>query len=153
MNRFAAPTWIGAHPLGTDELGRDVLTRVIYGGRPALGVSGVAAVLATLIGVALALLAALGGRTWDGVLGLIADVQLAIPSILLALVVLGFVGNGFVPLVAVFTVGALALSSGSCACTPRRSVTLPRTSKRRGPASQHLGPAAPGTCCPRPCSC
>ncbi|MDA0171459.1 ABC transporter permease [Solirubrobacter taibaiensis] len=110
VNRFAAPTWIGGHPLGTDELGRDVLTRVIYGGRPALGVSGVAAVLATLIGVALALLAALGGRAWDGVLGRIADVQLAIPSILLALVVLGFVGNGFVPLVAVLTVGAWVLT-------------------------------------------
>jgi peptide/nickel transport system permease protein len=108
--RFAAPTWFGAHPFGTDELGRDVLVRVLYGGRPALGVSSVAAVLATLLGVTLSLLAVLGGRFWDGLLGRVADVQLAIPSILLALVVLGFAGNGFIPLVGVLAVGAWVLT-------------------------------------------
>jgi peptide/nickel transport system permease protein len=108
--RYAGPTWIGAHPLGTDELGRDILVRVLYGGRAALGVSSVAAVLATLVGVALALIAVLGGRVWDALLGRLADVQLAIPAILLALVVLGFVGNGYVPLVAVLAIGAWVLT-------------------------------------------
>jgi peptide/nickel transport system permease protein len=108
--RYTAPSWIATHPLGTDEVGRDVLVRILYGGRPALGISSVAAVLATLFGVSLALLAALGGRAWDGLLGRAADVQLAIPSILLALVVLGFVGNGFLPLVAVLAIGAWVLT-------------------------------------------
>jgi peptide/nickel transport system permease protein len=108
--RYAAPSWVGAHPLGTDELGRDILVRVLYGGRPALGVSSVAAILATLLGVSLSLLAVLGGRVWDGLLGRAADVQLAIPSILLALVVLGFVGNGYVPLVLVLAIGAWVLT-------------------------------------------
>lgn len=108
--RFTAPSWIDRHPFGTDELGRDVLVRVLYGGRPALAISSLAAVLATGFGLSLALLAVLGGRFWDGLLGRLADVQLAIPSILLALVVLAFVGGGYVPLIVVLTVGAWVLT-------------------------------------------
>ncbi|MFT4286175.1 ABC transporter permease [Nocardioides sp.] len=109
-SRYTAPTWFGAHPLGTDELGRDILVRVLYGGRPALGISVVAALLSTALGLTLALLAALGGGLWDGLLGRVADIQLAIPSILLALVVLAFAGTGFVPLVTVLSIGAWVLT-------------------------------------------
>ena len=109
-SRYTAPTWFGAHPFGTDELGRDMLVRVLYGGRPALSISIVAALLATAIGLTFSLLAALGGGFWDGLLGRVADIQLAIPSILLALVVLAFVGTGFVPLVVVLSIGAWVLT-------------------------------------------
>lgn len=108
--RFADPTWFGPHPLGTDELGRDLLVRILYGGRSTLGITAVAALLATALGVALALLAVLGGPVWDGLAGRLADVQLAIPTILIALVVLAFAGSGFVPLVLVLTVGAWVLT-------------------------------------------
>src|ERR1700728_1514141 len=81
---YLAPTWFsGAHPLGTDDLGRDMLARLVYGGRPALGISSVAAVLATALGLALALVSVMGGRFWDGLFGRLADVQLAIPAVLL----------------------------------------------------------------------
>jgi peptide/nickel transport system permease protein len=125
LHRYAAPTWVGAHPFGTDDLGRDVLVRVLYGGRPALCVSAVATLVATAVGVALALLAVLGGRFWDGLLGRVADIQLAIPAILLALVVLGFAGNGFLPLVAVLAVGAWVLTFRILRTHARAVVALP----------------------------
>jgi peptide/nickel transport system permease protein len=125
VDSYAAPTWFGAHPLGTDSLGRDTLTRVLYGGRPALAVSAVAAVLATAVGLGLALLAVLGGRWWDGLLGRLADVQLAIPSILLALVVLAFAGSGTVPLVTVLAVGGWVLTFRIMRAHTARVVALP----------------------------
>lgn len=109
--RYTEPSWfLGPHPFGTDELGRDLLVRVLYGARPALAISLTAALLATAIGVTLSLLAVFGGPFWDGLMGRLADVQLAIPSILLALVVLAFAGTGFVALVAVLAVGAWVLT-------------------------------------------
>lgn len=108
--RFADPTWFGALPFGTDELGRDLFVRILYGGRATLGITAVAAVAATTLGFALALLAVLGGRVWDGLVGRLADVQLAIPTILIALVVLAFAGSGNLALIAVLTVGAWVLT-------------------------------------------
>ncbi|MFC5950491.1 ABC transporter permease [Pseudonocardia lutea] len=98
------------HPFGTDELGRDVLSRVLYGGRVALGVSLVATVLSAVLGVGLGVVAALGGRYWDATLGRLADVQLAVPGILLALVVLAFAGSGTVALVVVLALGSWVLN-------------------------------------------
>ena len=109
--RYTEPSWfLGPYPFGTDELGRDVLVRIIYGARPTLAISLVAALLATAIGATLALLAVFGGPFWDGFLGRVGDVQLAIPTILLALVVLAFLGSDFVILTAVLAVGAWVLT-------------------------------------------
>ncbi|MGI5121661.1 ABC transporter permease subunit [Marinactinospora thermotolerans] len=73
------------HPLGTDGLGRDVWSRVLAGGRDLL-VTGVAAALAaSLVGVAGGLAAGWAGRTWDRVLTGVADLLLAVPTLLLAL--------------------------------------------------------------------
>ncbi|WP_067688991.1 ABC transporter permease [Nocardia jejuensis] len=98
------------HWFGTDELGRDVYTRVLYGGRIGLSVTAIAAVIAAVIGLVLGLLGALFGGWVDTVAGRLADVQLAIPTIVLALVILSFVGNSLVPLVGVLVSGSWVLT-------------------------------------------
>ncbi|MGW6055519.1 ABC transporter permease [Streptomyces sp. NPDC055189] len=85
----------GAHWAGTDQYGRDVLSRVLYGGRYALGVSLVASVLVMGIGIVLGCLAALCGGWFDNVLGRVLDGVLAVPAILALLVVVGTLGTGY----------------------------------------------------------
>jgi peptide/nickel transport system permease protein len=99
-----------AHLFGTDELGRDVLTRTVFGGRTGLALTAVAAAAASLLGLALALLGALFGGWLDALTARLADIQLAVPSIVLAIVVLSFVGNSFVPIVVVLVLGSWVLT-------------------------------------------
>lgn len=99
-----------AHPFGTDELGRDLLARVVHGGRTALSITVVAAAIAATLGLALALLGALFGGWADQLASRVADVQLAIPAIVLAIVILSFVGNSFVPIVTVLVLGSWLLT-------------------------------------------
>ncbi|MDL9937287.1 ABC transporter permease [Gordonia sp. ABSL1-1] len=147
--RYSAPTWFGRHPLGTDELGRDVLVRAVYGGQSALGITVLAAVLATLLGLTLALVAALGRRWVDDLVGRLADVQLAIPSILLALVVLAFAGNEIVPLIVVLAVGAWVLTFRIVRVHATRIAALPYVEAARisgagwwGVLRRHVLPAS-----------
>jgi len=99
-----------AHLFGTDELGRDVFVRVVFGGRTALAITVVSAVVASLLGLVLALAGALYGGWVDALTSRLADVQLAVPSIVLAIVVLSFVGNSFVPIVFVLVLGSWVLT-------------------------------------------
>jgi peptide/nickel transport system permease protein len=81
-----------AHPFGQDELGRDILSRVIYGARISL-TAGLAAVgIATVAGTLIGLVAGFFGRWPDSVLMRLMDVILAFPSILLAIVVVSILG-------------------------------------------------------------
>lgn len=98
LNRLRPPAWQDggstAHLLGTDQLGRDLLSRIIYGTRVSLLVGAGAALLAGVIGTVAGLASGhLGGWT-DRVVMRVADIQLAFPAILLALAVVGFVGSG-----------------------------------------------------------
>jgi dipeptide transport system permease protein len=84
----------GGHWLGTDELGRDLLSRLLHGARYTLGIAAGAVLLAAVPGVALGLLAAFYPR-WLGPLVLrSADVLLALPSVLLAMAVVAVLGPG-----------------------------------------------------------
>ncbi len=96
--RLRPPAWTArgnaSHLLGTDQLGRDVFSRLVYGARISLLVGVAAALLAGVIGAVVGLVAGYLGGWPDRILMRLADIQLAFPSILLALAVVGFLGSG-----------------------------------------------------------
>jgi len=89
LKRLRPPMWeargLREHPLGTDHLGRDILSRILYGGRISLGVGLSAVTLSCLLGVTLGLLAGFHGGRTDAFIMRVVDVFLAIPYILLAM--------------------------------------------------------------------
>ncbi len=85
--------------LGTDENGRDVLSRLIYGVRPSLLLGLTATALGLGLGIVLGLLAGLGPRWLDGAVMRLVDVLLAFPDLLLALVIITFFGQGTLNLI------------------------------------------------------
>ncbi|MGH2548044.1 MAG: ABC transporter permease, partial [Thermomicrobiales bacterium] len=89
-NRRAAPSM--QHVFGTDELGRDVLSRVIYGARVSMRVGLIAVGIALVAGTLLGLIAAYAGGWIDGLIMRIMDVMLAFPGILLAIAIIAVLG-------------------------------------------------------------
>jgi peptide/nickel transport system permease protein len=88
--KFAPPS--RAHLMGQDELGRDILSRVIYGARISLSAGLAAVTVATAVGTLVGVVAGYFGRWPDSVLMRLMDVLLAFPSILLAIVVVSILG-------------------------------------------------------------
>lgn len=89
--RLLPPT--AEHPLGTDDLGRDILSRVLYGGRVSLQVGVFSVAFASIAGTILGLLAGYYSRWVDALIMRFIDVLLAFPSILLSLVIVALLGK------------------------------------------------------------
>ncbi len=108
MKRLRPPAWeargLREHPLGTDHLGRDILSRIVYGGRISLGVGLSAVTLSALIGVTLGLLAGFHGGRIDALIMRVADVFLSIPYILLAMGVVFALGPSLLNVILVMAV-------------------------------------------------
>jgi peptide/nickel transport system permease protein len=96
LARLAPPMWMeggsARHPLGTDTLGRDVVSRLLYGARVSLLVGFAAVLVAGVVGVALGLVAGYYGGRLDDLLMRLGDVQLAFPVLVLAIAVLSVLG-------------------------------------------------------------
>ena len=97
LNAFQAPVWKGgdpAHALGTDSLGRDILSRLVYSARPALIVAFVAALCAGMLGTALGLAAGYFGGRIDAAISRLVDIWMSFPSVLLCIVLAAVLGAG-----------------------------------------------------------
>jgi oligopeptide ABC transporter permease protein len=131
-DRLLAPSF--AHPLGTDELGRDTLTRVIYGARISLTIGLLPTFISMTIGTILGLIAGYFGGKIDFAIMRLADIMLAFPSLLLAMVVMYTMGGG---LINIF----IALSLVNWASTSRviRSETLSLSKKEYVEAAKSMG--------------
>jgi peptide/nickel transport system permease protein len=103
--RLAAPTLSAAdgkaHVLGTDHLGRDVLSRMIFGARVSLLVGFAAVVVGGLVGATLGIVAGFRGGWTDSAIMTLADAQLAFPFILLAIGIIAVLGPSFPTLIVV----------------------------------------------------
>ena len=115
--RLAGPS--SEHIPGTDYLGRDVFTRLLYGARVSLVIGVMPSIIALVVGVTLGLLAGYLGGWVDYVIMRVADVMLSIPSLLLAMVVMYIMGTSVVTLFI-----ALSLTSWASVARVVRSQTL-----------------------------
>lgn len=100
----AYEVWGEKFILGTDQLGRDMLSRLIYGARNTIGIAFVTTMLAFLLGGALGILASVLRGWVDQVLGRFVDVLMAIPQLIFALVLLSIVGASVVNLILIIAV-------------------------------------------------
>lgn len=122
------------HLLGTDELGRDILSRIIYGARISIVIGLVPTTISMIIGTVLGLLAGFMGKKTDFIIMRLADIMLAFPSLLLAMVVMYTLGAS---LINIF----IALSVVSWAGVARvvRSQTLSLKEKEFVEAAKSIG--------------
>lgn len=92
MHRLSPPS--GAHLFGTDEAGRDILTRLLYGSRVSLMTGVVPTILSMLLGAVMGVVSGYYGGWIDAVIMRVVDITLAFPSMLLAMVIMYMLGDG-----------------------------------------------------------
>ncbi len=88
-----------SHIFGTDELGRDIFSRILVGAQYTIGIAMASVALGTLLGVVLGLISGYFGGVWDSVIQRIVDVLLAFPTVLLAIALVASLGQGVTSLI------------------------------------------------------
>lgn len=101
-NRLQGMSW--QHIFGTDQLGRDVLSRMIYGARISLCIGIFPTLISMVLGTILGLMSGYLGKTVDFIIMRLADITMAFPSLLLAMVVMYTLGNGIINIFLALTV-------------------------------------------------
>jgi len=106
-NRLKPPFWMDggnwSHPLGCDQQGRDLLSRILYGARISILVGIVVVILSALIGTFLGLIAGYYGGWLDGLISRIVDILLAFPFMLFAIGMMAFLQPGFMNIIITLT--------------------------------------------------
>jgi peptide/nickel transport system permease protein len=96
VDRLLPPLWMGggdpSYPLGTDQIGRDILSRLLYGGRVSLSIAALAVLVAGAVGLTLGLLAGFYRGRLDWTISAAVDVMLTFPFVLLALATIAVLG-------------------------------------------------------------
>ena len=105
LRRFTPPMWQAGgnatYPLGTDQVGRDVLSRIIHGARISLLVGVAAVIVSLVVGVTAGLVSGFLGGKVDTVIGTLVDISLSFPQILLALAFVAALGPSLVTIIVV----------------------------------------------------
>ena len=107
--RLHPPAWLNggttAHLLGTDQLGRDLLSRIIFGARSSLLVAGATVLITSVVGGILGVLAAYLGGWFDQIVSRLVDIQLAFPALLLAITIMAVTKPSLSAVILVLCVG------------------------------------------------
>ena len=104
-NKFAYPNW--EHPLGTDNYGRDLFSRLLYGGRISLMVSLISVVMSNIVGITLGSIAGFFGGRVDLSLTRVLDVLMAIPSMIMAIAISAALGGGIMNTVIAISISGI----------------------------------------------
>ncbi len=108
LQRLKPPSLTSGHLLGTDDVGRDLFSRLLYGARVSLLVGVSTVIIGGLVGAALGILAGYQGGRIDSAIMRVVDVQLAFPSLLLAIAILAVLGSSVLNVILVLSIASWA---------------------------------------------
>lgn len=137
LNRLKPPSLTSGHLLGTDDVGRDLFSRLLFGARISLLVGVSTIVLGGLFGSTLGVIAGYHGGRIDSIIMRLVDIQLAFPSLLLAIAILAVLGSSVLNVILV-----LSVASWATFCRVARAQTLSLRHREFVDASRAIG--APG---------
>ena len=141
MTRMEPPVFMGGtweHPLGTDHLGRDYLSRLIYGAQISLLIGAVAALISGVIGTAMGVAAGYFGGKVDAVVTFLINVRLAMPVVLVALAVVAILGGSLQ-----VVIGVLGLLLWDRFAVVMRASTMQVRRREYVAAAQVIGASTP----------
>ena len=103
MLALMPPDWTGPHVLGTDHVGRDILSRIIHGARVSLIIATAVAVLASVVGVGLGMISGYFGGRIDSAIQKVVEVFWSFPPLMLAIAIVAFIGQGLTVVIVALT--------------------------------------------------